>query len=531
MATAGTHKTKWFRKRLTLLLILTLFFSWVLFWVFNNLSFPVSAGQPLVAVSADTTFLTEPLDKNGDVDYVAAAELVCPPPIPAEENALAYYMQVLGFDSENPERMQAMGFITKMDQKHYQDFESWMNSQGRDYYGSGYDTHLKYAHIVPWNQEQLPVLADWLKSQEQLLPLIIKGSQQDRRHWQLRKLSNLWESDPMPWHWERLISFIQLAAMNLLGQGKIEESIDLLEAGFIVAEDCTCNPSSQCMFKREAAFLKIHASFCSVISYPAISSEQLERVSTLLREHPLLTDEKTTQSLDLLIALDFIVHCGRNGQSGAEALELSTDNNPQEAGIPARLRLAGMEIVQWSAVMKHLVSLHNARVAGASATQDQQQLLQEHLSQNANVDQSINWKDCFFLRRWATEQEVRYTGNYYLPLAWKNRDWSISSNVLQIGIAVRKFHLKERRLPEGLNELSPVFLDSIPENTQPLTYVKIDGGFAIARMDDFSFVEDSRFPKAWRWDPAPFEFANFNPFPWDEQISDFPLESDSASEN
>ena len=68
----------------------------VLVWVlFNFRGFP-NPGQPLLPVSEELTVLTEPLDDNGDVDYLEALNQKYSAGVTTESNAMVKFAQALG---------------------------------------------------------------------------------------------------------------------------------------------------------------------------------------------------------------------------------------------------------------------------------------------------------------------------------------------------------------------------------------------------------------------------------------------------
>lgn len=75
----------------------------VVIWVACNVRLRPADGQPLVEVSSETTWLTAPLDSNGDVDYLEAVNIQCSDGVTLENNAFAKLIRVIGPIQDDPE--------------------------------------------------------------------------------------------------------------------------------------------------------------------------------------------------------------------------------------------------------------------------------------------------------------------------------------------------------------------------------------------------------------------------------------------
>ena len=71
-------------------------FCLVIVWLAFNYRPIAGPGQPMVAVSEETTRITEPLDANGDVDYLEAVNLRSSDGVTRENNAFVKLIQAIG---------------------------------------------------------------------------------------------------------------------------------------------------------------------------------------------------------------------------------------------------------------------------------------------------------------------------------------------------------------------------------------------------------------------------------------------------
>lgn len=81
-------------------------------WLACNLRPVTKPGQPLMPVSVETTRLTEPLDKNGDVDYLKAINQQYSAGVTTENNAMVKFTQALGPLNDLPELNVEFSFCT-----------------------------------------------------------------------------------------------------------------------------------------------------------------------------------------------------------------------------------------------------------------------------------------------------------------------------------------------------------------------------------------------------------------------------------
>ena len=116
-----------FKFFLYFILLMVLFVVWLGF----NLRSGPTDGQPLVEVSPKTTWLTGPLDSNGDVDYLEAINLRCAEGVTTENNAFVKLFQVIGPIPNDAETTNAIAKRLGIDPPqedgdYFQEFEAWL---------------------------------------------------------------------------------------------------------------------------------------------------------------------------------------------------------------------------------------------------------------------------------------------------------------------------------------------------------------------------------------------------------------------
>jgi hypothetical protein len=157
--------------------------------------------DPRIIVSRETTYLTEPLDEDGYVDYVAAVNQRGSKGVTAENNAAVLYWQALGpAPISEQHRMQffmRLGVDPLPMKGDY--FEPLVTLQERLDEEESVDKNLSrleedalwHRHEqrderrdamlrAPWTQQDDPLAAKWLNDNRQVLGLFLQGTKQER---------------------------------------------------------------------------------------------------------------------------------------------------------------------------------------------------------------------------------------------------------------------------------------------------------------------------------------------------------------
>ena len=117
---APKKETKRFGCMKVVLYFVLALFVLFLIWVAFNFRPAVKSGHALLPVSTELTILTEPLDENGDVDYLEALNQQCADGVTPETNAMVKFAEALGPQGElpgiNPEYCERLGIPELPDQ-------------------------------------------------------------------------------------------------------------------------------------------------------------------------------------------------------------------------------------------------------------------------------------------------------------------------------------------------------------------------------------------------------------------------------
>ena len=131
---------------------------------------PVARPPSGIIRSYDTTRIVEPLQENGDIDYVAALLPRYGQGVTNENNALVLVYKALGPEGLSPldrERAPLLGVSFPTGSKSFRSFR-------------GSDVIYKRALSAPWTAEEYPELAAWLTRNGWSLDMLVEASRRPR---------------------------------------------------------------------------------------------------------------------------------------------------------------------------------------------------------------------------------------------------------------------------------------------------------------------------------------------------------------
>ena len=144
-------------------------------------------GVTRIKVSPETTHITEPLRKDGTVDYVAHLNQKYSQGVTPEKNAAVWYWRAIGPHKDTTKRYRE-ALVEQLGTNVFAGKGPWLLDMGefskkkiREGVISDFEEFNKQwekATEKPWVDEEYPLIAEWLKANEKPLKLIEKGGQQ-----------------------------------------------------------------------------------------------------------------------------------------------------------------------------------------------------------------------------------------------------------------------------------------------------------------------------------------------------------------
>ncbi len=149
----------------------------------------------LVTISKETTYITEPLRKDGYPDYVAALNQRCSQGVTPENNAAVLLWKAMGpgrIGKDKREKFFEMLGVLPLPVKgeYFVDFDLFVDSQEAvtDAVKSFQPDSTKQwqsldvAMTRPWSEQEFPVLAKWVAANEEPLAILLEASKRPRRY-------------------------------------------------------------------------------------------------------------------------------------------------------------------------------------------------------------------------------------------------------------------------------------------------------------------------------------------------------------
>jgi hypothetical protein len=148
-----------------------------------------------ITISKETTFITEPLRKDGYVDYVAALDEKCREGVTPENNAAVLFWQAVGpaelWKESREQHFRRLGMTPLRETgdyfvnlAQYLAMQQGAAKQDNRKFDLERDRELRQMlgplKRRPWSKEESPVIAEWLAANEKPLALVIEASKRPR---------------------------------------------------------------------------------------------------------------------------------------------------------------------------------------------------------------------------------------------------------------------------------------------------------------------------------------------------------------
>ena len=175
------------------------------------------AAKPRWPVSRETTYFTEPLDKDGYVDYVAAWDAHFSKGVQPEKNAYVRLIQALGPRPAIPNRVpdeffRKLGIEPLPDKgEYFVSYWAFIREKAKPQQDREWQQHtdnLRQARQRPWKQQDFPLIAEWLQVNQKPLQIIAEAA--ERPQW-FRPLVLLESADK-----RSSLQFVGLSGLHLL---------------------------------------------------------------------------------------------------------------------------------------------------------------------------------------------------------------------------------------------------------------------------------------------------------------------------
>jgi hypothetical protein len=206
--------------------------------------------RPQITISRKTTYILEPLDQDGYVDYLAALNQMGSQGVTPENNAGVLLVRAIGVrDLEPADRLRfykLLGIEPLPDQGQYlTDFGDFVKNKRHLLWTKKEEADLDRSTHVPWRGRELPLVDEWLKANEKPLELVVAATRRPQCYLPLvEPAGSGLQAMPLPClEGSRNAARLLVArAMLHLGDGKIAEAEQDLLACHRLARLCGRTP-------------------------------------------------------------------------------------------------------------------------------------------------------------------------------------------------------------------------------------------------------------------------------------------------
>jgi membrane protease YdiL (CAAX protease family) len=299
-------------------------------------------------ISKETTYITEPLRKDGSVDYVAALNQRFSKGVTPENNSAVLFWKALGpskIDEKYRRKYFQMLGMPALPKKgdYFVDLETYLARQKEGAKPSGvkpeprtrvnaYDL-LDPAIKRPWSKEQFPVLAAWLATNEKPLALLVEASKRPRSYDPLvcgektPLLAVLRPAVSVFWHAGDAGSALVARAMLRLDSAKVDESWEDLLTCHRLARLLGQGPAVEDAFAARCGNGTACAGDQVFLQHASLTAAQIAKMrEDLVQLPPMLTLAERLDVAERFTYLNIVLDYSRDGRASLVELERVSDD-------------------------------------------------------------------------------------------------------------------------------------------------------------------------------------------------------------
>lgn len=462
----------------------------------------VKAVIPRITVSPETTVLLKPLRSDGGVDYVADLNQRMSSGVTPDNNAAVPLLRVtgskiLGKHAEQYCQMLGIPLVPPEGVTSPQEFEVPPKQfELRETRMNEYD--FVFSH--PWKASEYPVMARWLDQHATQLELVEQAA--EKSHFYTPLISDdvncpsvLTTLLPQAQSMRDICRWVSMRCMFRLEQGRLQEAIADVRRIHRLAQ---LQGQGQTLIEGLVSFaIETHARRAAIqilqssALTPELASELQQEVESWT---PLVTVADKMDVAERWMFLDSVCGLARDPQilvlddveSQAQLRKLALVDgvidealklgNRRYSEIVAALRFE-TPAQRWNAIQKIEGQIQLLRKKHSAP----RSLLTFYLGSSTTKGQLLGELMLVFSLPAFSQFEVA-----------SERSLS-NKGLLKVGIAVRRFHLQEGKLPKSLDSLSPKYLTSLPVDRmtgEPLRYFQDGSVFRISCSGQDGVFED-----------------------------------------
>jgi len=465
-----------------------------------------AAPKPLVTISKETTYYTEPLRPDGYVDYMAVANALASEGVTPENNAAVLLLKAFGpaeIGKEIRDQFQEkMGIDPLPDEGNYfVPFEEFVEAKGlkRKAQNKAKDD---WDHCVshPWKTKRYPLVAEWLTQNEHPISLMADASRCSRYY-----SPGIAGDDepqvvcmilPVIVHTRTAARVLLCRAMLQAGNGEIDEAWNDVLAVHRLARSIGTGPTLIDGLVAIAIDAIASQGTATLAYHAPLTKEQATRFAGDLEKLPPMPEMVGRLKAERIMFLDAISHFARKGPNefarSIDGLGVGNDR-PMLAKIFER---AGFRAIDWDVILRMGNQCYDRlEAAGSMPPGPKRKAAFNKLDEDLNARMQ-NAKDLKKLtlsllaakppRKIVSES----VGNIMLALFFpalnavfdaETRDLA-NSRMEPVVLALSAYRAAEGEYPKKLDVLAPEFLAAIPRDPyigEPIRYKRTRKGYVL----------------------------------------------------
>jgi hypothetical protein len=474
------------------------------------LIFRLFSADPVI-ISTETTRLTEPLDENGLVDYLTAVNERYSQNVTAETNAAVVMWQVLGpppeVGSQNAAWFEAMGMQPLPEDGDYwqpladirTDVELAPPQPRRE--------QLDQAVRTPWNEQQLPLIAEWLRVNHQRLDRFAEGTR--RPHYFTPKIADTefplliaapsLESDAF----RELTNALRARAMFRAKRGEIEGAWDDLRACRRFGDLLGQGPTIVDAAIRAVVIRSAATSLMGLAEHGQLSRSQTQEIlQDVAAEPPLHLSSRHHDLWERYCTLDGIARIAKLGPLKATSFEL----DQSQTFTNAVARFCYNSCVDWNELLREANCLIDQGVAARRETDPaKKRQLWDQFDQRWSQVEGLS--DFHFEQTQRREflmgcsigacrgpdlvnRQAYYVLQILMPMltadVLQQKNMQVDHRLAFLAVALAAHRADHGTYPETLEALTPQYIEELPADPwsgKSFCYRREESGFVLYSVD------------------------------------------------
>lgn len=482
-------------------------FRWLMLFFGATPSFAAEPDNPKAKfkLGQDTTFVTEPLDKDGYIDYETALNERLRGKIKPEENAVVLLVQALGPKPEgkipHADYFKWLGIDSLPEKGEYFVPESKYAEQLRDDELASFSQAAAQLRWETWKAKEYPKLAAWMKTNEKPLAIVIEASKKPAYYDPLIERDKAGGRELLAGTYgltavtlRPVGALLMLRAMNHLGEGRQAESWHDLQAFYQLSRQLSQSGSLVALLtstQLESDAIRGILIWIETVKPTSAQAFEYRKSLSKLSTYGRVSDViGYTERITFLDATQYLAR--GVGKKLEDIAGVDLKNVPREK-VDAIAEGLDWEIVlrmgnKWYDRLEHAQQIDamadRVKAFGDIETESWNRVKQ--LKDTSEIQKRLEAREFEKVTQLVIERIGLTQINVMTPAGWKVRTAADrveqQNRNLHLAFALVAHQADTARYPAALADLAPKYIDKIPDDLfsgKPLFYKPTDTGYLL----------------------------------------------------